>query len=97
MHSLGAVGYEPPLKQDCPSIGRLTIARAPPCCAAAGLPPTVHVYNALIAACDRGHQYERAMGIAREMSSAGVQPNAVTQQVSLGPGTGTSARGSKRA
>lgn len=51
---------------------------APP---AAGLPPTVHVFNALIAACDRGQQYERAMGIAREMSRAGVQPNAITQQV----------------
>lgn len=49
--------------------------------AAAGAAPTVHVFNALIAACDRAHQYERALRVAREMREAGVPGNGVTQSV----------------
>lgn len=48
----------------------------------AGLAPSVHVFNALIAACDRAHQYERAVELAREMQEAGVPANGVTQSVS---------------
>jgi pentatricopeptide repeat protein len=42
---------------------------------------TVHVYNALIAACDRAGQYERAIKLSQEMESYGVEPNNVTKQL----------------
>lgn len=42
---------------------------------------TVHVYNALIAACDRAGQYERAIKLSQEMESDGVEPNNVTKQL----------------
>jgi pentatricopeptide repeat protein len=58
----------------------------------AGVQPTVHVYNALIAACDRAHQYERAMEVAAQMRRAGVAANSVTQSVS-GGGSADSQRG----
>ena len=48
----------------------------------AGVAPTVHVFNALIAACDRAHQYEKALSTAREMQRVGVPANSVTQAVS---------------
>lgn len=48
----------------------------------AGMQPTVHVFNALIAACDRAHQYERAVELSREMKRCGVNPNSVTTSVS---------------
>lgn len=40
------------------------------------------MFNALIAACDRAQQYERAMALARDMQRAGVTGNGVTQSVS---------------
>ena len=42
---------------------------------------TVHAYNALLAACDRAQQYERALQMFGEMQKEGVQPNAMTNQV----------------
>jgi len=42
---------------------------------------TVHVYNALIAACDRAGQYERAIKLSQEMEGNGVEPNNVTKQL----------------
>jgi len=47
--------------------------------AAAGVQPTVHLYNALIAACERAGQYERAVALGREMRAEGVAGNAATQ------------------
>lgn len=52
--------------------------------AAVGAAPTVHVYNAIIAACDRAHQYERALRVAKEMRDADVPGNGVTQSVRAG-------------
>ncbi len=47
---------------------------------------TVHVYNALIAACERANQCDRAMELFRQMTSEGVVPNNVTQQLMSGVG-----------
>lgn len=42
---------------------------------------TVHVYNSMIAACDRAGQYERGVRLSREMVAAGVAPNATTRDL----------------
>eukprot|EP00798_Chlamydomonas_sp_ICE-L_P012469 gene12469-15676_t len=42
---------------------------------------TVHVYNALIAACERGGMYEQALELHRLMQREGLEPNLVTQQL----------------
>ena len=42
--------------------------------------PTVHVYNALIAACDREGMWDKALELHKEMHRENVKPN----QVSLG-------------
>ena len=42
------------------------------------------MYNALLAACDRAGQYDRALELYREMQGEGVAPNAVTHQVGVG-------------
>ena len=49
-------------------------------------PMTVHVWNALIAACERAGQFERALEMYREMVRAGVEPNNVTQSLMSGVG-----------
>jgi pentatricopeptide repeat protein len=50
--------------------------------AAAGAdPPSVHAYNALIAACDRAQRFDQALTLYAEMQERGVTPNAVTQQL----------------
>lgn len=49
---------------------------------------TVHVYNALMAACERSLQFDRALELFGIMQRDGVEPNAVTKQVRHVPGHG---------
>ncbi len=44
----------------------------------AGVPMSVHIYNALLAACDGANQFEEGIKLQREMRSEGVQPNTIT-------------------
>ena len=46
-----------------------------------GIAPSVHMYNALIAACDRAHQYDRAISLSNEMLKRGVIANGVTRDL----------------
>jgi pentatricopeptide repeat protein len=48
--------------------------------------PGVHMYNALIAACERGGQYERALDLLRSMRREGVAGNALTTQLAANVG-----------
>lgn len=42
---------------------------------------SVHLYNAVIAACERFHRYEKAIALLEEMKQRGVQPNSTTHQL----------------
>lgn len=42
---------------------------------------TIHVYNALMAACERSLQFDKALELFNMMKRDGIEPNAVTQQV----------------
>jgi pentatricopeptide repeat protein len=46
-----------------------------------GAQATVHVYNALVAACERAGQFDRALELLRDMKREGLAPNGVTQQL----------------
>jgi pentatricopeptide repeat protein len=52
----------------------------------AGGRPGVHLYNALIAACERGGLYERALDLLRSMRRDGVAGNALTAQLAANVG-----------
>jgi pentatricopeptide repeat domain-containing protein 1 len=45
---------------------------------AAGVQPTVITYSALISACEKGAQWQRAVEVFEEMKAAGVQPTVIT-------------------
>lgn len=45
---------------------------------AAGTAPSVHTYNALVAACERAGLYEKALDLLRGMKREGIEANAVT-------------------
>jgi pentatricopeptide repeat protein len=47
----------------------------------AGVSPSVHVFNALIAAAERAGLWERGLELGRELAAARVEPNAVTRQL----------------
>lgn len=49
--------------------------------AAEDVPPSVHLFNALIAACDRAKQYDKAVELGQDMIAAGITPNSVTQEL----------------
>ena len=53
----------------------------------AGLSPTVHVYNALIAACERAQELNLGVEITKEMRREGVEPNNVTMTLMQGLGS----------
>ena len=53
----------------------------------AGLTPTVHVYNALIAACERDQQLDLGVEITKEMRRTGVEPNSTTMMLMQGLGS----------
>jgi pentatricopeptide repeat domain-containing protein 1 len=40
--------------------------------------PDVYSYNALISACEKGGQWERAVEVFEEMKAAGVKPDVIT-------------------
>ncbi len=44
-------------------------------------PATIHIYNALIAACERAGQFERALELLRTLKREGLEPNGVTLQL----------------
>lgn len=44
----------------------------------AGRPLTVHLYNAMISACHRHQQWDRALELFHEMRRSGIEPNGVT-------------------
>ena len=46
-----------------------------------GVPLTVHVYNALLAAAERSNKYDAALQLQREMRRNNVQGNALTGQL----------------
>jgi pentatricopeptide repeat protein len=56
--------------------------------AAAVAVPSVHLFNALLAAADRARQYERAVSLWAEMRAAGVAPNAATRALLEGVARG---------
>ena len=43
----------------------------------------MHVYNALLATCDRAAQFERGLKVFEAMKRSGVRGNATTQQLLL--------------
>ena len=43
-----------------------------------GVVPNVITYNALISACEKGKQPERALGVLEAMQQQGLEPNAIT-------------------
>ena len=49
--------------------------------AKAGIPETVHTYNALIAASHRAGFFDRAIQLFAEMRAAGISPNNVTREL----------------
>lgn len=53
----------------------------------AGLTPTVHVYNALIAACERAQQFDVGVLLSKEMRRNGVEPNSMTMTLMQGLGS----------
>lgn len=53
----------------------------------AGATPTVHVYNALIAACERAQQFEAGIELMKNMRQDKVEPNNVTMQLMQGLGS----------
>ena len=53
----------------------------------AGLTPTVHVYNALIAACERAQQLDAGVDVTKDMSREGVEPNSMTMTLMQGLGS----------
>jgi pentatricopeptide repeat protein len=48
---------------------------------------SVHLYNAMIASCDRFYKYDKAVQLLEEMTSGGVQRNGVTKQLAIGIGS----------
>ena len=56
--------------------------------AALGVRPTVHVYNALLAACERGQQWDRAVAIQGEMAGDGVAGDSLTARLLAAVGRG---------
>ena len=44
----------------------------------AGAKPSVHVYNALIAACERAQQLNAGISLMKEMKKDNVEPNSMT-------------------
>lgn len=48
---------------------------------AAGVPMTVHVYNGLIAACERAQQWDKALALQRAMEADHVAPNPATREL----------------
>ena len=53
----------------------------------AGASPTVHVYNALIAACERAQQFEAGLELTKDMRREKIEPNSVTLQLMHGLGS----------
>lgn len=53
----------------------------------AGATPTVHVYNALIAACERAQQFEAGLELMKNMRQDKLEPNHVTMQLMQGLGS----------
>ena len=53
----------------------------------AGAVLTVHVYNALIAACERAQQLDLGLELSREMGREGIEGNHVTMQLLQGLGS----------
>ena len=53
----------------------------------AGARLTVHVYNALIAACERAQQFESGLELTNDMRRENVEPNQVTMQLMQGLGS----------
>jgi pentatricopeptide repeat protein len=56
--------------------------------AAAGVAPTVHVFNALLAACERAQRWEAAVSIQAAMAAAGVPGDALTARLLAAVGRG---------
>ena len=48
---------------------------------AAGVAMTVHVYNGLIAACERAQQWDKALALQRSMEEDHVAPNPATREL----------------
>lgn len=48
---------------------------------AAGVPMTVHVYNGLIAACERAQEWDKALALQRAMEADRVAPNPATREL----------------
>ena len=53
----------------------------------AGLTPTVHVYNALIAACERAQQLDAGIDMTKDMRQEGIEPNNMTMTLMQGLGS----------
>ena len=47
---------------------------------------SVHLYNAMIASCDRFYKYDKAVQLLEEMKSCSVERNGVTKQLAIGIG-----------
>ncbi len=45
---------------------------------------TVHLYNAMIASCDRFYKYDKAVQLLEEMNAGSVEPNGVTKHLAVG-------------
>lgn len=48
---------------------------------ASGVPMTVHVYNGLIAACERAQLWDKALALQQEMEAEHVAPNPATREL----------------
>eukprot|EP00890_Picochlorum_soloecismus_P006443 jgi/Picsp_1/67/NSC_00067-R1_pentatricopeptide repeat-containing protein len=48
-----------------------------------GVKPSVHLYNALIACCDRFQKYEKAVAFLEEMRRLNIQGNAITHNLAI--------------
>ncbi len=49
----------------------------------AGLVPNVITYNAAISACEKGEQWQKALGILAVMPEAGLVPNVITYNAAI--------------
>lgn len=48
---------------------------------------SVHLYNAMIASCDRCYKYDKAVQLLEEMRASGIERNGVTKQLAIGIGS----------
>ena len=48
-----------------------------------GITESVHLYNGLLAACDRFHKYEKALALLEEMKRLGIKGNSITKTLAV--------------